>query len=234
MSENKDTDSKITRRDFLKTAVRVAGGIGVAGLASCAPPQKSETPEQGKPYYSGGDKKEVSAPIESYWEGEVKEGEGLTHTVIRVAEANTIQDFKENTQLVWEHNGVNIIFENWNSFLWQDVISLPVTWPKDKVSFGCEDKMESKIAELRKLPMEQTVFLKSRMKPLEGAGIEQTISIAGGRYDHPIMFVFNSNENYWKVNPERDVWLDARKLKEVMDASPEMKSSEALDQLQEN
>jgi hypothetical protein len=132
--------------------------------------------------------------------------------------------------LVWEHNGTSIVFENWNAFLWQEPLCLPVTWPGDKVYLGSEEEMKDKMAELTDLPIEQITKLKARMKPIEGGGIERTISIIGGRYDREVHLVFNSNEGYWKTNPRNNEWLDASKLKEVMDTNSELKASEALSQ----
>lgn len=234
MTEGKDIDDKqpMTRRTFLRKMGIGLGAAALATAASCSPRSEAKTSgESGKPYHPISESKESVPQKESYWEGQVNEGEGLIQTALRIGGVNSMESFDPKIRMICEHNGTTIFFEDRNSISWHGIASLPAVWPGDNVYIGSpeNEKMKVKTTESEKMPVDQVISLSSKMT---NGGATRILNISGGSFNRPVSFTETSNEGIWKINLGGDKWVEADKLKGIMDANPELRSSEAVGQLQ--
>lgn len=211
--------AEVNRREFLKK-VALVGTAAI--LTACAP---TETLKQVGRVITPPSEREKKG---NYWKGEVNEGEGLTDAMERISESK-IGEYG-NFGMIWEHDGVDYIFENRISFDNQDIVPLPVVWPQDKIVFGSREDMSEDMSERAKLPTQKRVFLEAKNNTRDD-GVEKTITVLGGRFDRPVIFKLNDDRTFWEVNPVKDEWVKSDRLKEIMENNPDMKSSEALPQL---
>lgn len=220
---------EIDRRRFL-TWMGLAAAGGVAAIAGIRPkPDNSpkETPTANGPELNNGSSQPEGKKA-NYWSGEVKDGESLTNAIERISESK-IGEYR-NFGLIWEHDGVNYIFENRIAFDNQDIVPLPVVWPGDKIVFGSREDMGEDMSERAKLPTQQRVFLEAKNRTLDSE-VEKTLTVLGGRFDRPVTYKLNDDGTFWEVNPVKGKWVKSDRFKEIMKDNPDMKSSEALPQL---
>lgn len=226
MTEKHEMD----RRRFLIGMVGLAAaGVGAAIAGKDPKPGNSPTeiPTINNSE-SGNITSRVEGKRENYWEGKVKEGENLTGAIERISDSK-ISEFI-NFELIWKHDEVDYVFKNMNAFIYQDIVPLPVVWPQDKIVFGSEAEMREEVSERAKLPTQQRVFLEAKNRTLD-TEVEKTLTVVGGRFDRPVFYRLNNEKTSWEVNPWKDEWVDSGKLKKVMEDNPDMKSSQAFEEI---
>lgn len=218
-------DNQITRRQFLKGAVVLAGG---AMVAACTPRQSPEAPFVDF-------KKDIPLPTETadetkLWKGNIQEGESLTGALERISESS-INVFA-NFGLIWvKTNGEIVHFSNKNAFLWQEIIPLPSVWPGDTITFGKVADIKALVANtgLADNPKFTTIDSRTRDLGEEGKEAERTMSVFGGRFNRTVFYKLF--EDGWKINYKKDVWVDASKFKDLMNSNPSLTSSQAMESL---
>ena len=196
----------LSRRDFLK--VSAVGALLTTGFRPRNPEQQSDA--------------------FLIYEGQVNEGESLTSAAERISgkRENSWSTFS----MVWNNpqTDCDYHFKNQQSFRYQDIIPLPFAQPNDKLVFGGEKGINEKLNDPDIFTSKNRVTIDSTVKNYEDK-IETRLTVFGGRFDRTVFYMLDENRN-WIVNVDKNKWVDAKAVKELMLNNPDMKSSEALSQ----
>ncbi len=214
------------RRAFVKNfAYGVAGLTGVAGLVNTlgANETQAKITSSSREITSVPDK--VAEPLR----GKVNGTDGSITAAIERISGQSPGNLP-GLRLVWKNDGTDYVFTSQESFLNEVIVPLPMTQPGDEIIFGYEKDAEDKVFGPEVLTSKERVVLNSSNK-MEGNIIEKKLEVIGGRFDRRVTFKLKDDSSGWEVNPEGERWVDSEEFKNLMNNNPEMKSSEAFEQL---